>query len=70
MQDIEIIKNDLKKTLTKFRYKHSLKVADEAKKLAKHYNYDEKKAYLAGLIHDIAKDLTEEENYKYTLRCK
>lgn len=65
MQDIEIIKNDLKKTLTKFRYKHSLKVADEAKKLAKHYNCDEKKAYLAGLIHDIAKDLTEEENYNW-----
>lgn len=63
MQDIEIIKKDLKKTLTKLRYEHSLKVADEAKKLAKHYNYDDEKAYLAGLTHDIAKDLTEEENY-------
>lgn len=56
------IKEELKKMLTPARYEHSLRVAEEAKHLASHYQYDEKKAYLAGLIHDIAKDLTEEES--------
>lgn len=60
--EIEKIKEELKKMLTPSRYEHSLKVAEEAKLLAKKYQYDEKKAYLAGLIHDIAKDLTEEES--------
>lgn len=56
------IKEELKKMLTPARYEHSLRVAEEAKHLASRYQYDEKKAYLAGLIHDIAKDLTEEES--------
>lgn len=59
--NIEKINTDLKKVLSPFRYEHSIKVAEEAKKLAKHYHINEKNAYLAGLIHDIAKDLTEKE---------
>ena len=39
-----------------YRYHHSLCVADEAKRLAKRYGGDEKKAYTAGLLHDIMKD--------------
>ena len=61
--NIEKINTDLKKILSPFRYKHSIEVAEEAKKLANHYHVDEKKAYIAGLLHDIAKELTEEENY-------
>lgn len=60
--NIEKITEDLKKTLSSFRYEHSLMVAEEARKLAKHYHYDEVRAYLAGLLHDNAKDFTEEEN--------
>ncbi len=60
--NIKTIKKDLKELLTPKRYEHSLRVAEEAKHLANRYQYDEKKAYLAGLIHDIAKDLTEEES--------
>ena len=65
MYDIQKIKKDLQSILSDFRYEHSLMVADEAKKLAHHYNYDEEKAYVAGLVHDIAKDFDEEENLKW-----
>lgn len=59
---IEQIKEELKIVLSPKRYDHSLRVAEEAKALAKHYHINEEKAYLTGLIHDIAKELTEEEN--------
>lgn len=52
----EEIKEILKKTLSKRRYTHSLGVAEEAKRLAGLYGADEKKAYLAGLLHDCAKE--------------
>ena len=59
---IEKIKNDLKNSLSTYRYKHSILVAEEAKKLAKQYHIDEEKAYITGLLHDVAKELPEEEN--------
>ena len=62
MYSIEKIKTDLKDRVSEYRYEHSLMVADEAKKLAKKYNLDEDKAYVAGLVHDIAKEFTHEEN--------
>lgn len=61
---IKKIKDDVKNTLSDFRYRHSLRVAEEAKKLAICYSCDEETAYVAGLIHDIAKDFTEEENWQ------
>ena len=65
MYDIEKIINDLKNNLSQFRFEHSLLVADEAKKLALHYNYDSEKAYIAGLVHDIAKEFDDSENDKW-----
>ena len=65
MCDIEKIKNDLKNNLSEYRYEHSLMVADEARKLARIYGYNEDKAYVAGLVHDIAKEFSDEENKKY-----
>ena len=48
--------------LSKKRYQHSLNVAEEAGKLAEHYNYkDTEKAYIAGLLHDICKEISKEE---------
>lgn len=37
------------------RLAHSLGTAQEAAKLAKRYGVDEQKAYIAGLLHDVAK---------------
>ena len=65
MYNIEKIKEDLKKNLSEFRYEHSILVANEAQKLACHYNQDERKAYIAGLVHDIAKEFSDEENIEW-----
>lgn len=65
MYPIKQIKKDLENNLSDFRYEHSLLVADEAKKLAHHYHLDEQKAYVAGLVHDIAKEFSDEENSKW-----
>ncbi len=51
----------LKEHLSKKRYNHSLNVADAAVTLAKKYGADADKAYCAGLLHDIAKELPVEE---------
>ena len=59
MKTIDYILQWLKENLSEKRYNHSLGCAQTAQKLAKLYNQDEKKAYLAGLIHDCAKNFEE-----------
>ena len=59
---IERIKKDLKELLSDYRYEHSLRVGETAKKLASLYQVDEEEAYLAGILHDIAKEFTKEQN--------
>ena len=54
----------LKERLNEKRYYHSLCVADEAVRLSKKYGGDTDKAYLAGLLHDITKNASEEEHLK------
>lgn len=56
MVSLEKIKLDLENSLSRNRYEHSLRVAEEARKLAKCYGVDLENAYLAGLLHDIAKE--------------
>ena len=60
--NIEQIKKELKESLSEKRYDHSLRVAQISKELAKKYHINEEKAYVAGLIHDLAKELSTEEN--------
>ncbi|MEG0614484.1 MAG: bis(5'-nucleosyl)-tetraphosphatase (symmetrical) YqeK [Oscillospiraceae bacterium] len=61
MQNIEELKKLLQSRLTSKRFVHSLNVADEAKKLAEIWGFDEEKAYLAGLLHDISKDILKND---------
>jgi len=61
---IEKYKSILKTRLVDKRYNHSLCVADEAKRLAEKYGGDVDKCYLAGLLHDITKNASEEEHLK------
>lgn len=56
---------EIKKRLNPDRLYHSLNVADEAKKLAKHYGVDEQKAFTAGLLHDILKNTPDSELLQY-----
>ena len=59
---------EIKKHLNPDRLYHSLNVADEAKKLAKHYGADEQKAFTAGLLHDILKNTPDSELLQYFKR--
>lgn len=54
----------LKRRLSKRRYEHSLNVSYEAVRLAKRYGADEEKAQLAGLLHDVAKEISDKEQLK------
>ncbi len=51
----------LRSKLDDYRFIHSLGVADSARELAKIYGADEEKAYLAGLLHDVAKNVPKDE---------
>lgn len=61
MPSIETILKWLKENLTEERYSHTLGVKDAAAELAKRYCLNIKKAELAGLLHDCAKCLSNEE---------
>ena len=43
------------------RYYHVLRVADLAARIALNNGLDEQRAYAAGILHDIARDLPDEE---------
>lgn len=53
----EIYKQKLRENLKEKRYNHCLNVAESAKELALRYGADINKAYTAGLLHDITKEL-------------
>ncbi|AFS78981.1 metal dependent phosphohydrolase [Gottschalkia acidurici 9a] len=52
---IEKIKEDLLNSIGTKRYEHSLRVMDEANKLAEMYGVDQAKASIAGLLHDCGR---------------
>lgn len=52
------IQEQLKGLVSSKRYAHVLRVADTARALAYAHGQDVEKAYLAGLIHDTAKQMT------------
>ena len=55
------IRNKLEKVLDRKRYEHTLGVAYTAMNLASIYGADIKKAEIAGLLHDCAKGMSNEE---------
>lgn len=58
------IAGELRRNLSEGRYVHSLGVAYTASALAMRYGYPQDRALLAGLLHDCAKDLTDQENIR------
>ena len=69
MQEIDICKlqKKMKKVLEEKRFQHTLGVAYTASNLAFVYGYDEKKAFIAGLLHDSAKCISHQ---KRLMICK
>lgn len=57
----EEFKTLIKGKLKESRYIHSLNVADSAKFLAAKYGCDCEKAYTSGLLHDVMKNASDEE---------
>lgn len=60
-EQFEKCRKMLKESISHKRYMHSLAVSDTAACLAMRYGYDIKKASMAGLLHDCAKGLREDE---------
>lgn len=58
---IEYYKNVIKSIMSKRRYEHSISVSFYAKELAKVYAADEAKAEIAGILHDITKEMPEQK---------
>lgn len=60
-------KKIIKSMMSENRYNHSVNVSKEAVKLAKRYGGDEEKAAIAGILHDITKEMPKEEQLQIML---
>ncbi|MGN1034775.1 MAG: bis(5'-nucleosyl)-tetraphosphatase (symmetrical) YqeK [Oscillospiraceae bacterium] len=58
---LQTYRDCVKNLVSAKRYKHTLAVEQQAKKLAKIYGADEFKASAAAILHDIAKEMPPEE---------
>ena len=71
---VDFCKKAIRARLNDSRYHHSLCVAESAGKLANKYGADYNKAYIAGLLHDITKQTSEEEQLqlieKFGILCE
>jgi len=59
--EVAQIKEELKKILKPSRYRHSIGVEEVAMDMAAIFSYDIELAGLAGILHDCAKHLSEQE---------
>ncbi len=58
---VDEMRKELQSRLKKNRFAHSIGVANTAVKLAKKFGADEEKAYIAGLLHDCAREFENDE---------
>ena len=65
MYDFEKYENLIKERLSEHRFIHSMNVAKRARELALLNGVDPDKAYLAGILHDITKEMPYDEQEKY-----
>jgi len=55
----------IKPRMSEYRFNHSCAVAERAKHLAEIWGADPHKAFVAGMVHDICKDIPKEQQLKY-----
>jgi len=55
------LKEQVMLLLSPKRYIHSVAVAELAERWAANYHVDTERAYLSGLLHDVARDMTNEQ---------
>ena len=58
---INEMRRELQRRLNKKRFAHSIGVANTAVKLARRFGVDETKTYIAGLLHDCAREYENDE---------
>lgn len=63
--NLDEYKNLIKSKMSEHRFVHSINVSKEARKLAKIYGADAEKAEIAGILHDITKEMPVEEQLKF-----
>lgn len=68
LYDVDTKKKYLKEQLSSKRYSHSVNVAEECRKLAKQYGEDPEKAYFAGLLHDVCKEIPDAQQKELVLK--
>ncbi len=61
MTDVSEIERVVRARLSERRFSHTLNVAQEAERLAQRWGADAECAYLAGLVHDFAKEIPKDE---------
>ncbi len=61
LEDYRKLKKKMKKTLPELRYRHSVNVANTSVALAMCYGKNLDRAYIAGILHDCAKAIPDEE---------
>ncbi len=66
-EEYEDYEKMIKDMLSKKRFNHSMNVAEASYKLALEYGADEKRTYLAGMLHDIMKEELPEKQKQYTV---
>ena len=57
----EKVQSYCKSHLTEKRYNHSVRVAEMCSEIAELSGYDKDRAYLAGIVHDICKEIPHDE---------
>lgn len=62
--NLDEYKNLIKSKMSEHRFVHSVNVSKEARMLAKIYGADAEKAAIAGILHDITKEMPVEEQLK------
>lgn len=67
--NVEEIKEKLKAKLEPQHYEHSLRTAGAAADMARAFGVDVEKAYVAGLLHDYAKSMSNEALFEASVRC-
>jgi len=68
MYPLDEMESFLKNRLSKKRYTHSMNVASEAYKLAGLYGDNPDRAYVAGLLHDVCKEIPFDEQEEMMLK--
>ena len=56
-EELDYLRRYIRSLMTDYRYRHSLGVEKQAVKMARRFGADQRKAALAGILHDICKDM-------------